>query len=175
VAIAIDTSGNQNTATRAITTNNGVIPADVVVPSAPGTLSNSVGTNTVQLSWLTATDAGSGVADYLVFRKLTAASFPTINAANATAITSTLSYLDVGLTPETGYDYRVYARDRAGNISTSFVSVSVTTTATAGEDPPAPAGVTFSDDFNDGIPDASKWVDSSGVTELGGRLVTPAT
>jgi chitodextrinase len=91
--------------------------ADSTAPSAPTSLStNTILSNQLNLLW-TSTDA-VGVTNYLIYR----------NGSLIDTIGNTTNYTVYGLTPSTAYNFTVYARDAAGNIS----AVSNTATATTG-------------------------------------------
>lgn len=97
---------------------------DTEPPSAPGTLSAGAATTTTQpLSWLAATD-NVGVSAYDVF----------VNDTYRMSVVG-LSATVTGLTPGTSYDYKVRARDAAGNIGGFSNTV---TTSTAVDSGPAP-------------------------------------
>src|SRR6185437_10304987 len=98
---------------------------DRTAPSRPtGLTVTSVTATQVGLAWTRSTD-NVAVAGYYVYR----------GTVRRTATTN--SFLDTGLTAATSYTYSVAAFDRAGNVSTRSVSVTVRT-AGAGL-PPLPA------------------------------------
>jgi hypothetical protein len=97
---------------RAVSSGGGA-PPDTTPPSAPGTLSTTVSGNAVSLAWGAATDAGSGVARYHVYRSTTSGFTP--SATNQIATPTATSYGDAGLSAGTYY-YRVAAEDGAANI-----------------------------------------------------------
>lgn len=90
---------------------------DTVAPTAPTNLtsSNTLSTSTT-LSWGASSDDNTGVSGYNIFR-------------NGTKVgtTTSLSYTDSGLSPQTSYTYTVRAFDGAGNTSAESNTVSVTT------------------------------------------------
>ncbi|MFF8811712.1 carbohydrate binding domain-containing protein [Streptomyces pactum] len=94
---------------------------DTQAPTAPGNLKVTGTTATsVSLSWDPATD-NVGVTGYDVYRGDT-------RAASVTGTTATVT----GLTPNTGYDFTVRAKDRAGNTSLASASVRATTAPDSG-------------------------------------------
>lgn len=99
-------------------TVSAVIYPDTVAPTTPAQPVATSSTSTVTLAWPAATDEGSEVAHYTVYR-------------NGTAVgtTSNTTYTDTGLTPSTVYSYTVTATDNAGNESAQSPTLSVTTTA----------------------------------------------
>ena len=97
---------------RAVSSGGGP-PPDTIPPSAPGTLSTSVSGNSVALAWAPATDAGSGVLRYRVYRSTTSGFTP--SATSQIATPTGASYSDACLSAGTYY-YRVAAEDGAGNV-----------------------------------------------------------
>jgi glucose/arabinose dehydrogenase len=93
--------------------SSGGAPPDTTPPSAPGTLSAGVSGNTVALAWGAATDTGSGVARYRVYRSTTPGFTP--SATNQIATPVGTSYSDVNLLAG-NYYYRVAAEDGVGNV-----------------------------------------------------------
>ncbi len=101
-------------------------PPDVTAPDGPNSLSASaISTSRIDLSWRAATDA-VGVTTYILTR-------------NGTQIYSgtALNFSDTGLTASTKYNYKVVARDAAGNTSTG-TTTSATTQATPTPTTPPP-------------------------------------
>ena len=76
-------------------------------------MSTTVSGNAVSLAWGAATDAGSGVARYHVYRSTTSGFTP--SATNQIATPTATWYNDVGLSVGTYY-YRVSAEDGAANV-----------------------------------------------------------
>lgn len=114
--LAHDAAGNQSakSGTLSVTTQ----APDTVAPTAPGTpTASGITPSSVTLSWTAATD-NYGVAQYKVFR----------NGAQVGSTTTT-TYTDTGLTPETTYSYTVKAQDAAGNLSPASGAKGVTTQA----------------------------------------------
>lgn len=103
---------------------------DVTPPSTPtGLAAGTTTTTTVPLTWNAATDAGSGVAGYDVYRGSTL-----VGTSTTTSLTVT------GLQPATAYSFTVRARDAAGNVSASSAAVTATTaTGTTPTDTTAPS------------------------------------
>lgn len=102
---------------------------DGQAPSAPGPLSGAPqGSSSVQLSWSAATD-NVAVAGYRVYR-----------GGVLVGTTSSLSYLDTGLAPQTTYAYEVRAFDAAGNVGPA-ASASATTPALDSLAPSTPTGL----------------------------------
>ncbi|MCL6614630.1 MAG: fibronectin type III domain-containing protein, partial [Firmicutes bacterium] len=100
-----NTSGPSNVA-------SGIV--DTQPPSAPTSLAASAESPiSIKLTWSASTD-NVGVAGYIVERA-SSSSGPYTQVAQ----TSQTSYTDTGLKPSTTYYYRVWAKDAAGNASTS--------------------------------------------------------
>jgi hypothetical protein len=94
-------------------------PADIVAPSTPATPS-AIGTssNQIRVVWGASADI-VGVTGYYIYR----------GGVQIAEVTSSLSYTDIGLNPNTAYSYQVAAHDSAGNLSTKAGPVSATTFA----------------------------------------------
>ena len=93
-------------------------------PSVPGTPTLVSRTDTqISIQWTASTD-NVGVAGYDVYRGATKA-----------GSTSSTSFTDSGLTPNTSYSYTVVARDAAGNVSDASGGLTATTLST-----PPPTG-----------------------------------
>lgn len=108
---------------------------DTTAPSTPTGLTASGTTSTAtSLSWSASTD-NVGVTGYEVLRNGTV-----VGTATGTTYTAT------GLSPSTAYTFAVRAYDAAGNRSGTSSSVSVTTTAGAGDTtaPSTPTGLAAS-------------------------------
>ncbi len=100
------------------TTNCHEVTADTTPPSAPTNLTaTKVTSSQVGLSWTASTD-NVGVAGYQIFR----------NGAQI-GTSSTTSYTDSTVQPQTSYSYSVKAVDGAGNVSASSGTITVTTPA----------------------------------------------
>ncbi|WP_153452253.1 glycoside hydrolase family 6 protein [Streptomyces smaragdinus] len=109
-------------------------PVDDEAPTVPSGLRvTGTTSSTVSLAWTASTD-NTAVTGYDVYR----------NGAVVGTATGT-TYTDSGLNPTTAYQYRVRAKDRAGNVSDQSSQVTGTTTAgQGGEDrdaPTVPAGL----------------------------------
>ncbi len=103
-----------------VSTNNTLVtlagPVDSIAPSIPtDLLANPVSSSQVNLSWTASTD-NVAVTGYKVFR----------NGAQI-ATTSSTSYSNVNLVPNTTYDYTVSAYDAANNNSAQTAPTSTTT------------------------------------------------
>ncbi|SFQ78153.1 discoidin domain-containing protein [Amycolatopsis rubida] len=98
---------------------------DTQPPTAPSNLAAAeIGSNSVGLTWAAATD-NVGVSGYEVLRD-----------GKSVATSTSTSYTDNGLSPDTGYTYTVRAKDAAGNASPASGAVKVHTK-------PGTAGNTF--------------------------------
>lgn len=117
--VAYDPSGNETMSDALSVTTPAV--ADTSAPTAPGNLrSTSVTSNSISLAWNASTD-NVGVTGYRLYR-----------GTSLLVTTTSLSYVNNGLTPNTTYQYYVVAVDAAGNVaasSTLTVSTSTDTTA----------------------------------------------
>jgi uncharacterized repeat protein (TIGR03806 family) len=90
---------------------------DTTPPGAPtGVTATATSMTAINVSWDAATDTGSGVKDYIVYR----------DGANVATVTTT-SFADSGLTPGVRYSYHVSARDNANNESTLSAGASAST------------------------------------------------
>lgn len=119
---ARDAAGNVSSLTSplAAKTLSASLPQDSRAPTAPSSLSaTSVGTDSLSLSWLAATD-DVGISGYDIFRD---------GARIASVGGSVLRYADSGLAPSTAYRYTVRARDAAGNLSPLSAALPITTAA----------------------------------------------
>ena len=123
---AVDAAGNASgySNTASIATLSGG-PVDSISPSAPSGLSATVAAaSQVNLAWQAASD-NVGVAAYELQRCQGAGCSAWLDIAQVTGT----SHVDSGLTPGTAYQYRVRARDAAGNVSAFSSVVSATTTS----------------------------------------------
>jgi endoglucanase len=115
-------------------------PVDTQPPTVPGTptASNNVGTQ-VTLTWSASTD-NVGVTAYEIFRAPGASggSFASVGASTTTSFTNT------GLSPNTTYRYQVRARDAAGNLSGFSGTLTVTTPNVCAIPPMTVGGLTSS-------------------------------
>ena len=81
------------------------VGADTIPPTAPASLQvTATTTSSVTLSWSASTDSGSGLGGYRIFRD---------QSQNPLANVTGTSHTDAGLSPDTTYQYRVIAYDRA--------------------------------------------------------------
>ena len=113
---------------------------DLLAPSAPTNLTATVHSGqAVDLAWTAATD-DVGVSGYDVYR----------NGSLLTSINPATSYRDSTVSSNTGYTYKLVARDAAGNSSGFSNSTTVQTSDM------------FSDGFESG--DLSRWTTVSGLT-----------
>ncbi|WP_421809238.1 fibronectin type III domain-containing protein [Flagellimonas sp.] len=126
---AEDAAGNTSAVSNTETVNTPGVP-DTEAPSAVTDLGSSNTTSTgTDLTWSASTD-NIGVTNYEVFRD-------GVSIAN-TGTTTTFNV--TGLSPETSYDFTVFAEDAAGN--TSAVSNTETVNTLAAPDTEAPSAVT---------------------------------
>ncbi len=131
-------------------TPNGAV-VDVDPPSAPA---NLIGANitqtTVDLSWDASTD-NIGVTGYDVFQ----------DNVLVTSVATT-SYQATGLTANTNYDFRIVAKDAAGNESASSNTLNITTQGTGGGPSGCSGGITsfpYTEGFESGF---GGWTQDSG-------------
>jgi hypothetical protein len=114
-------SGYSNTATATTTS------IDTQPPTVPVNLTaTAISSSQINLAWTASTD-NVGVTGYRVEQCLgtTCTTFAEIG------ISTTPSYSNTGLTPSTGYSYRVRATDAAGNLSGYSNTATATTSASA--------------------------------------------
>ena len=108
---------------------------DVVPPTVPvGVNAVQTGPQAITVSWLAASDAGTGVVGYHIFRNSGSTAVANVAAAQ-------LSYADAGLNPDTDYYYTVSAYDGASPPNESVVSAASPTvrTSPASSDTTAPS------------------------------------
>jgi hypothetical protein len=99
------------------------INIDAAAPTAPSGLTATAGkTGGIALAWRAATDSGSGVSSYYVYRN-----------TQLIGSTTTLSYTDVSGVDGTVYTYGVTAVDQAGNESGLSNTVAITYVAKSGK------------------------------------------
>lgn len=116
---AVDAAGNLSAYSTEV---SGIVPnsgggEDTIAPSAPTGVVATPGSSSVSLSWSASTD-NVGVVGYEIYR----------NGAQV-GTSSTTSFTDTGLSPETTYSYTVKAYDLAGNVSVASSLVNTTTLA----------------------------------------------
>lgn len=122
---AIATDNDKATSAPAEVTITVVSQADTLPPSVPtGLASPSQTSDSLSLTWSPSSDAGSGVADYDLYRD-----------GAYLGSTSATGYTDSPLSAATAYAYTVRARDNAGNVSAASTPLTVSTAA-AGTAPP---------------------------------------
>lgn len=133
---------------------------DTVPPTAPLSLAATAGQQQVSLSWAANTE--TDLAGYHVYRSTTNGSG---YVQISTALVTTTSFINTGLTGGTTYYYVIRAVDTAGNQSANSVQASATPTA-----PPAPVTL-FADTFETGNLTAGGWaITGSAVANTGARL-----
>ncbi len=123
-AVATDNAGAATTSATANITVNTVGTPDTTAPSVPaGLAATSVTASSVNLSWNASTDnaGGSGIAGYDVYRNGTLVGSP-----------AGTSFSSTGLSASTAYNFRVRARDNAGNASAQSTQITATTSAGGG-------------------------------------------
>jgi chitodextrinase len=104
------------TATEVSTIYNYSGTPDTTPPTVPSNVSAAaVSSSQINVSWTASTD-NVGVVGYRVYRN-----------GNLAGATSSLSYLDTGLTASTLYSYTVAAYDGAGNVSGQSAAATATT------------------------------------------------
>ena len=119
---ARDAAGNVSLWSNLVTVTTDPAPADTTPPSAPTNVQATGVTETgATVSWNAATDNSGTIAGY----RVTGSGF---TEQVVTGLNATLS----GLTAGTPYTVNVYARDAAGNESTTAGSVSFSTTSAGG-------------------------------------------
>ncbi len=115
---AYDAAGNTTmSAAVAVTVSNA---GDTTPPSTPTGLSATAGKRKITLGWTASTD-NVGVSGYQIWRA-TAAAGPFSQVATTTSV----SYVNTGLTSGSTYYYYVQATDAAGNISAASSTASAT-------------------------------------------------
>ncbi len=97
-------------------------PGDTVAPTAPsGLTASSIGVTSVGLTWTASTDNSGTISSYRVWRSIGVSSFSQIGSSTTT------SYTDSGLLPNTLYRYYVTAVDLSNNQSGASNTYSATT------------------------------------------------
>jgi RHS repeat-associated core domain len=120
---AVDTAGNESESSGTVKVKLG----DIDPPSNPSGLNRNAGDTKVSLSWTGSTD-NVQVLGYEIRRN-----YVIIREA---AVQSTTSFVDLGLTNGTTYNYEVYARDTKGNYSVLPATGSATPLNQVPPDPP---------------------------------------
>jgi len=114
---AKDAAGNVSTVSNTVSITTATTP-DTQAPTAPSNLAASnITQTTLSLTWNAATD-NVGVTAYEVYQ----------DGSNIGSVTGTSTNVS-GLTANTSYNFTVYAKDAAGNISTSSNVANATTLA----------------------------------------------
>ncbi len=130
---------------------------EVNAPSAPAPTVTDVTSSTATVTWAPSTDDVS-VVGYLVRRNGVVVDF-----------TTSLSYPDFGLAPNTAYSYDIRAVDTSGNVSTAGVAGTTTTANTvlvqSGNIWSYQTGTTPDPHWNSPTYDSSSW--PSGPSQLG--------
>ncbi|WP_204004495.1 glycoside hydrolase family 9 protein [Micromonospora lutea] len=122
--------------------------ADTTPPTTPGTpVASGLTSRSVNLTWTPSTDTGSGIDNYSVSIRMVGSD--AIELRNTATNSLTLN----DLTPARTYVFGVYARDKAGNLSSMSPTLTVTTPAVDDGDttpPTAPSSLAASRITTDG-------------------------
>jgi chitodextrinase len=111
--------------------------ADTQPPTQPGTLTATAASSAqINLAWGAATD-NVGVTNYLIERCQGAS----CSSFTQVATSTTTTFNNTGLAPNTSYSYRVRATDAAGNLG-PYSNVATTTTAPDTQPPTQPGTLT---------------------------------
>jgi chitodextrinase len=123
---AVDGAGNRTDGPSAS------LPVDVTAPSVPSgvTLNGNATVNSIPLKWNASSD-NFGVASYTVFRD-----------GSQVGTSTTPSFTDTGLSPNTPHSYAVSATDTSGNTSAQSSPAFSTSTAPDTTAPSVPTGLT---------------------------------
>ncbi|MDZ4384490.1 MAG: fibronectin type III domain-containing protein, partial [Nitrospirota bacterium] len=116
---AYDAAGNKSPKSSPIQATTAALPGDTVSPAPPLNLTavSDISGTKVFIAWDPATD-NMGIASYNIYRD---------GGSTAIGSSSTLTFLDTGLTPATTYFYELEAVDLSGNVSVRSAAVVVTT------------------------------------------------
>ncbi len=128
--VAVDAAGNSSAASNEAAA--AVTAPDTQAPTAPGTLTATVNSGSVDLAWQASTD-NVAVTRYDVFRSTVTGFVPA--TANRIAQVTTTSYRDASRPPGT-YFYKVVAVDAAGNSSPASNEAGATVPDTQAPTPP---------------------------------------
>ncbi|GFO60558.1 hypothetical protein GMST_28830 [Geomonas silvestris] len=105
------------------------VVTDQTPASAPGNLAATASSaSVVGLTWTASSDAESGIANYVIYRRVSPAAFEQI----AVVAGNVTSYNDPSTAAQTTYEYKVVAVNGSGLPSADSAIVSVTTPADAG-------------------------------------------
>ncbi|MCD9021601.1 hypothetical protein [Cohnella silvisoli] len=107
--------------------NSSTLPLDTTAPTNPSgaTASWNSGNSTMSVTWTAATDAGSGISHYNIYRS-TASSF-TPGYTNMVGQSTTTSFADTQeLQSSTVYYYKIQAEDNNGNVSAGTATANAT-------------------------------------------------
>lgn len=119
---ARDAAGNVSQASDTVRITPPACQDDSQAPTAPSGLRGTASGTTVTLNWTASTD-NVGVKSYGVLRNGTEVASVATTSTNPPPTT----YIDSGRSANTTYQYRLVARDAAGNVSPSSATISVTT------------------------------------------------
>jgi hypothetical protein len=144
---------------------NWTVKIDTIAPSQVTGLTNATQSDTwVNLSWNAATDIGSGVQKYLIYR----------NGSNIATITAT-SYNDTGLAHGTTYEYAISAVDAVQNFGANSSNILITTPTTVSVNLNSPTNGTLSNkkdhvfkftpstNYGQGFANCSLWINATSV------------
>ena len=163
-ALEFDLDGNARIVNTTVDIGAYEYSGTVVVdpPGAPTNASGVPSTTSVSLSW-TAPTTGGTVANYKVETWVRNAADTDWVKSTITDVTSTATSANVtGLTPETKYQFRIYAVNSAGN-STNYAPVEKTTTSgTVVVPPSAPTGLNSTGKATNSVTLA--WTAATGAT-----------
>lgn len=104
------------------------VVTDQTPASAPGNVTATANSaNSVAVSWTASSDAESGIANYVVYRRISPAAFEQV----AVVAGNVTSYTDSSVAALTTYEYKVTAVNGSGLVSADSTSATVTTPADA--------------------------------------------
>jgi len=126
VATSYSTLGSWQSAT-GYDLQSQLLPLDVTAPGGPASLSAaaSVDGRSIELSWSPASDSGSGIAHYNIYRSTDPSFTPAYRNMVGESFTNSFSDTEE-LLPSTHYYYKVEAEDRNGNVSMAYAVDDVT-------------------------------------------------